>query len=668
MWLDQSFRILSLKVKLISSYLVILALGGLATSVLGSWIVSSTIMRQAGQRVDRHLATARTVYEQQLQTLKRTVAITAMGTTIPHYLAAGDRASLLSYLRAIREETPYDFLALTDARGRVILRASQLGQAGDDVSSIRVVSAALSGRVAAATEILSADLLNNEDPLLRARAYFHFVPTPKAKPVNKVEETSGMVLIAAAPIRGRNGEISGALYGGVLLNRNLEIVDRVLEIISKGERFLNKDVVTVTMFQNDLRISTNVKTAAGERALGTRVSEEVYDAVLGRGEIWRHRAFVVNDWYISAYDPIYDYDRNIIGILYVGLLEKAYTSTRDRVILSFFGLATIGFILIVGITYYMIRSITGPLGKMAAATRSISAGRFDQEVHTDSQDEIGLLAASFNAMLKSLRQMKGDLEEWGRTLEEKVKQRTEELVKMQRRVAQSERLASLGMLGAGVAHEINNPLGSILSLATLTLEDIKEDDPNRENLEEVLKQTQRCRNIVKGLLDFSRHSEVDMELADLNKVLQDTLALIGRQAQFLNITVVKNWDPQLPPVMADRPQLQQVFMNILMNAVQAMEEKGTITITTRHNVLDNAAEVLIADTGCGIPAEQIDHIFDPFFTSKPGGHGTGLGLSIAYGIVTSHRGTISVESKVGRGSTFTIRMPIASAALREVKA
>ena len=232
---------------------------------------------------------------------------------------------------------------------------------------------------------------------------------------------------------------------------------------------------------------------------------------------------------------------------------------------------------------------------------------------------------------------------------------------MQVRVAQSERLASLGMLAAGVAHEVNNPLGAILTLTALTLEDMKEDDPNRGNLEEVVRQSARCRDIVRGLLDFSRQSKTETELVDVNKILEETLSLIAKQAQFFNVNVIRKWDPELPAVMADESQLQQVFMNILMNAVQAMEERGTITVVTRYVTSANCIEVAISDTGRGIPAEQIDRIFDPFFTSKTSGDGTGLGLSIAYGIVTTHGGTISVRSEIGKGSTFTIRLPLMAA-------
>src|SRR5271157_80468 len=618
-------RRLSLKARLTLSYLVILGTGGLATSMVGSWIVSSTIMTQARRAVDHDFATARTVYEQQLQSLKLSLEFVASGTTVQQYLAAGDRGSLAAYLERIRKDAGFDFLTLTDARGGVVLRVSQPGHALDDASSIGIVKAALSGKVAAGTEILPA----------------------------------GMTLMAAAPVEAARGETPDALYGGVLLTGNFAIVDRVWELLFRGDRFRDVDGGAVTIFQNDLRISTSVRTAGeGRRAVGTRASPDVSAAVLKRGETWRGRAFVVKDWLISEYDPIRDYAGNVVGMLSVGILENTYTATRNRVILSFFGIATSGFLLIIGITYYMIRNIMRPIGEMVAATHNIIAGRFDQEVQSDSPTEIALLAESFNAMLQSLRQMRGDLEEWGRTLEEKVRQRTEELVAMQARVAQSERLASLGMLAAGVAHEVNNPLGGILALTALTVEDMPPDDSNRENLAEVIHQTERCRDIVKGLLEFSRQSKGNTEPLDLNKVLQDTLSLVEKQALFFNIDVVWKLDPELPHVIADRSQFQQVFMNILMNAVQAMNERGTITVVTRYDRSRNSAEAAISDTGQGIPPEEIDHIFDPFFTTKESGHGTGLGLSIAYGIVTTHRGTIFVQSELGKGSTFTVRMPV----------
>ncbi len=640
-------RKLSLKARLISSYLVILGTGGLATSLVGSWIVSSTIMLQARRAVDHDFATARTVYEQQLESLKLSAEFASAGTAVQRYFAGGGAGSLSAYLERIRQDAGFDFLNLTDRNGRVVARGSQSGSTQYDAYSVSVIRAALSGKVAAATEILPAGLVANEYPVLR----------PGADDGVDGDQLAGMALVVAAPVGTSSANLVGALYGGILLNGNFGIVDRVWELLFRGDRFKDVDSGSVTIFQKDLRVSTNVRTTAGDRAVGTRAPSEVCETVLNRGELWRGRAFIVKDWYMSEYAPIRNYAGEVIGMLSVGILENTYTAIRNRVILSFFGIATLGFLLILGITYYMILNITRPIGEMVSATRNIIAGRFDREVHANSAGEIALLAESFNAMLKSLRQMKGDLEEWGGTLEEKVKQRTEELVAMQARVAQSERLASLGMLAAGVAHEVNNPLGGILTLTGLTVEDMPKEDPNRENLVEVIRQTERCRDIVKGLLEFSRQSKGNREPVDVNRVLEDTLSLVGKQALFFNINVVCQLEPELPPVVADRSQIQQVFINILMNAVQAMNERGTITIVTRHNSSDHSAEVAISDTGQGIPPEQIDRIFDPFFTTKESGHGTGLGLSIAYGIVTTHGGNISVQSEVGKGSTFTIRMP-----------
>jgi len=648
------FRFQSLRTRLISSYLVILGIGGLATSIVGSGIVSTTIAREARRSVDRGIGTARLVYEEQLRLLERTVGLATSGITIQHHLAAGDTRALRGYLEEIRQCARLDFVGLIGPDGRVLLRVPQSTRSGDDVSSVGVVKAALGGQPAVGADVLPAEALEREDPELAGRARIRLVPTAHSAPATRTEETSGIVLLAAAPLQSEGG----ALYAGVLLNRNFGIVDRVWETVFRGDPGAGQEFGSVTVFENDVRIATTIRNERGERVVGTRASAEVSQAVLSAGKMWRGRAFVVRDWYVSSYEPLRDYGGRVIGMLYVGVLESAYTDIRNRVILSFFAIATVGFILIIGVTYYMIRSITGPLAKMAASTEKIAAGRFDEEVPPDAVGEIAHLAKSFNTMLASLRQMKADLEEWGRTLEEKVKQRSDELVSMQARVAQSERLASLGLLAAGVAHEINNPLGAILALAALTLEETAEGDPDRENLAEVVKQAQRCRDIVRGLLDFSRQSRITTEPVDLNAILTDTLSLVAQQAPFFNIVVTKKLGTDLPPMMGDKSQLQQVFLNIIMNAVEAMQEKGSLALTTLR--VDDSIETRITDSGPGIPCDMIDRIFDPFFTTKESRRGTGLGLSIAYGIVRKHNGTIAVESEPGRGTTFVVRLPVSA--------
>lgn len=648
----------SLKARLILSYLVILGAGGLITSLVGSWIVSTTIMAQAQRTAEHDLAAARTIYDQQLAALRSTVALQAavLADRLPRDAAGG--AAVASMMGRMREEAGFDFLGVTDRWGRVRFRLGQPGHAGD-TTTLPVVRAALAGRVAAASEVLSALQLAREDRTLAERAHIDLVATPQARPTDATALTAGLVQMAAAPIPGARGRVQGALYGGRLLNHRYEMVDRVWDLLYRGERYGDRDVGTVTIFLGDVRIATTIRDSTGARAVGTRASALVAQQVLDRGEPWHDRAFVVRDWYIAAYEPIRNLDGPTVGMLYVGVLEQAYASIRDRVILSFFAIATIGFILIIGITYVMISNITRPIGEMAAATRNITAGRFDQEVRLTTQGEIALLAESFNTMLASLRQMKADLEEWGRTLEEKVRERTRQVMEMQTRVAQSERLASLGMLAAGVAHEVNNPLGGILALTGVTLEDLPPDHPDRHNLEVVVQQTQRCRDIVRGLLEFSRQTEGARQRLDINAVLQDTLALIAQQSAFFNVQIERRLGPDLPPVDGDRAQLEQVFLNMLVNAVQAMQERGRITITTLARD-GHEVQVRIADTGCGMPPDVVARIFDPFFTTR--GHGTGLGLAIAYGIITQHRGHIDVESAVGTGTTFTIRLPAAEPA------
>ncbi|MDH3455657.1 MAG: ATP-binding protein [Gemmatimonadota bacterium] len=657
MWLDRLWDRRSLRARLLSRYLVILGIGGLVTSLIGSWIVSSTIMAQMHRALAHNLGTVRTIYEQRLLGLELVVRLTAFGPSVEHYLAAGDTSALVDHLDRIRCDNGFDFLTVTDPRGVVIGRTTERRHAGDDVSSLNLVAAALSGRSAAATEILTHEQLARENPELRARAQLPVSASPSGGSSPEPSAvTSGLVMMAAAPVRSADRPVSGALYGGILLNRNYEMVDGVWNVLYGGERYQDKHVGAVGIFQHDVCISTSVKNARGERAVGRRASQAVRGSAAGEGAAWDRRGVADEQGYVSAYEPLRNYAGDVVGALRVGVLQRLYTATRDRVILSFFAIATAGFLLIIIVTDFMVRQITRPIGAMVAATHNLAAGRFDQDVRIDGRGEIALLARSFNQMSESLRQMQEAQEEWGRTLEEKVQQRSEQLIAMQNRVAQSEKLASLGMLAAGVAHEINNPLGGVLSLTSLALEDLPIEHPARQNLEEVVRQSDRCREIVKGLLEFSRQQEAGSDRVDVLQMIDETLALMSKQALFFNVKLKKNYDATVPMVLADRSQLQQVFMNIVMNAVQAMGERGLLTVEVVATK-DALVEIQVSDTGCGIPPGDIDRVFDPFYTTKKDGAGTGLGLSIAYGIITKHRGTISVASEVGKGTVVTIRLP-----------
>lgn len=222
----------------------------------------------------------------------------------------------------------------------------------------------------------------------------------------------------------------------------------------------------------------------------------------------------------------------------------------------------------------------------------------------------------------------------------------------------SEKMASLGKLAAGIAHEINNPLGGILIYSSLLMEDLREDDPKRADLERIVQEAGRCKEIVKSLLEFARQTEPKMEPTDINRAITDGLFFLENQALFHNIRIIKQLDPFLPFVRGNAGQIKQVFMNIIVNAAEAMHGNGTLTITTTPSPDRKMVFVEFTDTGEGIAEENLTRIFDPFFTTKDVGKGTGLGLSTSYGIVESHGGKIRVKSKVGEGTTFTIELPV----------
>jgi two-component system NtrC family sensor kinase len=281
-----------------------------------------------------------------------------------------------------------------------------------------------------------------------------------------------------------------------------------------------------------------------------------------------------------------------------------------------------------------------------------------------SDDEFASVARSTNQMMEALRRSHGELEQWVQTLEQKVKERTEALRLAEAEVARGEKLASIGQLAAGIAHELNNPLTGVLTFTSLLRKKTPDGSEDAEDLDTVIAETRRCAAIIRRLLDFAREKPPQKAPVDLNALVTDTVRFVERSAALQQIEIALDPDPALPPLQVDADLVKQVLMNILVNAQQAIEDHGRITVSTRRvqgkrlcDADGPAVEIAIADTGCGIPAENLQRIFDPFFTSKEVGKGTGLGLSVSYGIVKAHGGEIEVESKVGQGSTFRVFLP-----------
>jgi len=654
---------LQLRGKLIVSFLAVIAVTGIIGTAVGVYLVGSGIVREAQNKVTLDLNSARQIYDQKLLDILLTLEFTALRKfAVREALRTGNRALLLESLRASMVKGGLDVIAITDPEGRVVLRAQNPDVAGDGQAQDQIVGRALAARQpVAGTQIVSREELLKESEELAERARLALVPTPRAKPTSATENTSGMMLKAAMPVLGGDGELLGVLYGGVLLNRDYDIVDATKDIVYRGATYEGKDIGTATIFQKDLRISTNVMTRDGRRAIGTRVSSEVYDRVVGEGRTWTTRAFVVNDWYLTAYEPIRDVDGQVLGILYVGVLEKKYTDMRRMTFLVLAGVTVAGMFLALGIAYVLANAVARPIQRLKWGVEALAEGDFDSEVVVRTADEIGSLAKSFNRVRQELKETYGKLQGKVEAADEDLRRANEELREKQKQLVHAEKLASLGALAAGVAHEINNPLGTIALYAQMTLDEPGENNENRrENLGIILKHSTKAGQIVRNLLEFARRTELEMKPMGINAVLEDVISMTGHQAELQQVDVIEELRPDVPTIVGDADKLRQVFVNIVINGLQAMPEGGRLTVTSSVAPGGQAVQVSIADTGRGIPQDKIDRIFDPFFTTKETGKGTGLGLSVSHGIIEQHKGGITVESTPGKGTTFTVTIPAAS--------
>lgn len=648
---------LSLRTRLILSFSFVIVIGVFLSGIMGIRMIGDAIVKQAQEKVRLDLNSAREVYQQEGEHTKDVVRLTAVRFFIRRAIADKNTELLNVELQKIRKSESLDIFTLTDGNGRVLIRARNPEITGDEFDDDVIKRVLLEKKVTLSTQIVPTDVLWKEGEDLAAQARIELIHTPKARPQTHDVETSGMIVAAAAPVFDSQGDLLGVLYGGKLLNRDYDVVDKVKDIVYRGEKYKKRDIGTVTIFQGDLRISTNVIRNDGTRAIGTRVSKEVHDQVIDKGIPWIGRAFVVNAWYITAYEPIKDINGTIIGMLYVGMLEAPYVDLRNRVVLTFLTIAFFSVVLLSLIAYFSTTNITNPIKELLSATNRVAQGDLAQRVNIKSRDEIGQLAVSFNHMTIELQRVTEDYRTLTKTLEKKVEEKTNELKITRDQLIQSEKLTSLGKLAAGIAHEINNPLTAILINSHLVAEELTNNHRYKEKLDMIIDETARCSNIVKGLLEFARQTPPERKPADINKIIEKTLLLFKSQILLTNVRVDYNLAKTLPNLLIDTNKIEQVFTNVILNALDAMPDGGTLTITTEVSADKKSVEVKFKDTGCGIQKENINKIFDPFFSTKRT-KGTGLGLSVSYGIIRQHDGTIRVQSEPKKGTTINICLPL----------
>jgi two-component system, NtrC family, sensor kinase len=500
-----------------------------------------------------------------------------------------------------------------------------------------VQSALTSGKTSSASLVIPVGLLAMY-PELAEQAQIPVMDTPKAAEelFDPREGTAGLALASVSPIKIPGEVQNGAVLVFHMFNNDFTLVDRVRQVAG---------IDTSTIFFGDQRVSTNVMTEQGERAIGTRLSDEVSQVVLRQGKEYVGPAFVVNENYITRYDPIRDQDGNVIGILYVGARQATFNRllslVNQRILWVGVGTFLLVFLLALPVSFVITRPLN-QLKELVEANRKVTLGDLSVRVPVRSGGEVGMLASSFNTMLDTL-------------------QATQE------QLVQSEKLASLGQLAAGVAHELNNPLGTILLYSDILLKEVNGDSTGsaqiKEDLEMIVNETRRCKSIVSSLLEFARQNQVNAHAVDLNELVREVVELEARHyadlSAQLNRPIIMKTDLEatLPFIQADASQLTQALVNLIDNAVDAMPEGGDLTIFTR-NQPEGMVTLEVIDTGMGISKKDMGMLFTPFFTTKPLGKGTGLGLAIIYGIIKMHRGQISVHSHEGKGTRFSIQLPV----------
>ncbi|OYD55656.1 two-component sensor histidine kinase [Thauera propionica] len=596
------------------------------------------------------------------------VGMRVTGLANSHELALALQLEMLdAVLKARRAEHALDFLNLLDVSGRVLQSSGNLAP-GSDRMGWPVVAQAIRSGSSSVIDLFPADELGALSPALRERARLTLIDTPRAVQDGRRVEERGMVIHAAAPVRDGSGNLVAVLEGGVLLNGNLDFVDNINAIVYREGTLPLGGKGTATLFLDDARIATNVRLFEGERALGTRASQVVRDHVLRDGRTWLETAFVVNDWYVSGYEPVVDSLGERVGMLYVGFQEAPYRAAKY---LALAVVATISLI-ISGLgalwTLHWARSVFRPIERMHATIGSIEAGDATARVgHIDSRDELGRLATEFDRLLDSQAAQRAELQSLNAALDRKVAERTadlaaanEELRAAQRQLVMREKLAAIGELTAGVAHEISNPTAVIQGNLDLMREELgAAAQPVANEMRLIHEQVNRIRVIVTKLLQFARPDEFAgyVEAVDVNPAVADCLVLTRQHLARADVKVVQQLQAR-ERVQINLQELQQVLINLIVNAVQAMPGGGALTLATadRDPATDaRGVRITVRDTGSGIRGEDMARIFDPFFTTKKR-QGTGLGLSISHTLVERYGGRIEVDSTPGLGTAFTVSL------------
>jgi two-component system NtrC family sensor kinase len=573
-----------------------------------------------------------------------------------------ERLKMAEMLQGVQKVTKLSMFTIVDLEGRVIVRAANPAAYGDEtlmrdfddapkpVSSIRrLLLNALTGQTIQSFEIFAPGILAKEN--LQESARIQLKTWTRPAPANSFEER-GLVMTVAMPLRTSSGKIIGAVVAGRLLNKDLEIVNDMQKLL--------QDYASI--FLGDVRIAATATIDRGENK-GQNATGSLLDAdrdrVLSRGELLHTRSANL----LGLYEPLRTYEDQVIGAIWIGRplsfidsIDKAQTEvergagsrTNIYIVLS----ALISMVVAIVIASFFSKRVTDLIDQLRKGAEVIEKGRLDYRLRIDSGDEIELLSKQFNSMASKL-------EESYQTLEKKVEERTSELKKSQETMVQQEKMVGIGQLAAGIAHELNTPLGTIIGYAQMLREDLAQRPSavNLDDVDEIIGQAGRCRDLVKNLLNFSRRSTTEKTRSDINEVVRKILSLVEHDFEMKGVGVHIDLDSSVPHTLVNENEIAQLILNLANNAADSMPNGGNLYVSTKYNEEPDEIQITVRDTGHGIGESDRNRVFEPFFTTKEVGKGTGLGLSISYKIVQNHSGSIDFDTVTGQGTTFRVRLP-----------
>ncbi len=621
-----------------------------AIILIGAGIIPANIcfirdwsLNEARGRVRDNLNTANQVFEIKQKEFQGILANIILDNKIfIDTFSKTDKRIILSMLQKEIGENPLDVLNLTDKNGNVFAGVFNHELFEDIVSINDVITMVVeTGKPYYGIKLVSSEsFINKAEAVSDGGSSGSEDIHPGYEKIHLVE-LPGLMIVAGVPIMNEVGVLAGILAGGRMIMdemsyRDNAVADDINKIIFGDRQYKGEGIGFTAFNTRDTSVPINFRSKKGKitgKADNIKVNLKPFEV----------QNVLDNKRFIVGYDDIRNIRGEVVGMLVTGMPENIFSDRIQYRIFVFSGIISIFTVIVLFLLVIICRKDVELFKKVANVTRRNIEDNFGYKFKNDPAIETEEFTRAYKYILSSMRARDKECEE------------------LSKQVKKSGRLAALGQLAAGVAHEINNPLTGVIVYSHLLLEDTEKDDPKYSNIKKVIRESHRCKDIIKSVLDFARQSEPYLEPLEVNKIITEALNNIRRESMCEHVEIVEKFGKKLPAALADSSQIQQVFANIIRNAFEIMADSGKLTITSRvirNDIEKPMIEILFEDTGPGIPTEHLERIFDPFFTTKTKGHGTGLGLAVCCGIIERHGGTITVQNIEGGGAIFSISLPV----------